>query len=198
MNFGMTMEWSNGHYTFGGGTQPWGLAFAGTIIGLYVLLMYCPPADRGDPLPGVFRRFAAFWLDFVLAIVAVTPIVGILLTVTEWRRTGVFQWNFERTTQASSDGLIAAIGTIFSAAGLILYYSLPLVRRKPSPGACIVGYQVIPEDGTTLSWKTAFLRTLLGFLAACTAWLAPFVGRDRKKGQFWLDKVFHTRAVKLG
>jgi hypothetical protein len=43
----------------------------------------------------------------------------------------------------------------------------------------------------------ALLRTLLGFIAACGAYLAPFIARDRKKGKFWLDKVFDTRAVTL-
>lgn len=45
--------------------------------------------------------------------------------------------------------------------------------------------------------RTAVLRTLLGFVAACGAYLAPFVARDRKKGKFWLDGVFDTRAVRL-
>ena len=41
------------------------------------------------------------------------------------------------------------------------------------------------------------LRTFLGFVAVSAFYLAPFLARDRKKGQFWLDKVFGTRAVRL-
>jgi uncharacterized RDD family membrane protein YckC len=194
---GASAEWTNGRYRFAGGTTPWALAYALLVIGLYILLMYAPPSDQGPTLPGVFRRFVAFWLDFTLAMFALAPILGILPAITEWRRTGVFAWNFERTTPAPSDTLVAAIILAFCSIALVLYYALPLIRRKPSPGSSIVGYQIIPDEGTTLTFRTAVLRTLLGFIAVWGAYLAPFVERDRKEGKFWLDKVFGTRAVTL-
>jgi uncharacterized RDD family membrane protein YckC len=194
---GASAQWTNGRYRFAGGTAPWALGCGLLIIGLYLLLMYASPSDFGQPLPGVFRRFVAFWLDFILAMLAVAPIVGILPTLTEWKRTGVFAWNFERTTPAPGDALVAMIGLVFCTVGLVFYYALPLIRRKPSPGACILGYQIIAEEGTALSFRIALLRTLLGFIAVCCAYLAPFVARDRKKGKFWLDKVFGTQAVML-
>jgi len=123
--------------------------------------------------------------------------MGILPALTEWKRTGVLAWNFERTTQAPGDNLMATIVGVSCFVGLILYYTFPLVRGKPSPGDCIVGYQIIPDEGTTLSFRKALLRTLMGFIAAWAFYLAPFVARDRKNGKFWLDMVFGTRAVKL-
>ena len=71
------------------------------------------------------------------------------------------------------------------------------MRGKPTPGACIAGYQVIADDGNPLKPKAALLRTLLGLAAVAGAILAPLVGRDRALGKFWLDKVFNTHAVKL-
>jgi hypothetical protein len=50
---------SSSGYRFAGGTQPWALAFAVAVIGLYLLRMYAEPAKLGHPLPGVFRRFVA-------------------------------------------------------------------------------------------------------------------------------------------
>jgi hypothetical protein len=94
-SIGVSAQWSNDRYRFAGGTQPWALAFAALIVGLYLLLMYAIPSSLGKPLPGVVRRFVAFWLDFVLAMMAVAPIFGVLPTLTEWRRTGVFEWVFE-------------------------------------------------------------------------------------------------------
>jgi len=194
---GASVGWTNGRYRFAGGTTPWALAYAPLVMGLYILLMYAPPSDQGPALPGVFRRFVAFWLDFMLAMFALTPILGIIPAITEWRRTGVFAWNFERTTAAPSDTLVAATILTFCSIALVLYYVLPLIRRKPSPGGCIVGYQIIPDEGTTLPFRTAVLRTLLGFIAVWGAYVAPFVARDRKNGKFWLDKVFGTRAIML-
>jgi uncharacterized RDD family membrane protein YckC len=197
VTFGISQQWTNGRYHFAGGTHPLLLAFALIIVLLYSLLMSAPPATLGDPFPGVFRRFVAFWLDFVLAMLVVGSILGILPTLTEWKRTGQFAWNFERTTHAPGDGWLTSAGLILSFAALVFYYAFPLTRRRPSPGACIAGYQIVPEDGVTMNVRTALLRTLLGFVAACGAYLAPFIARDRKQGKFWLDAVFGTKALKL-
>jgi hypothetical protein len=194
---GVSAEWTHGRYSYSGGTTPWAIASAVLIIGLYLLLMYASPSATGQPLPGVFRRFVAFWLDFMLGMVAIAPILGILPLIREWRRTGVFAWTFVRTTPAPGDTLQATIGVLCCSAALVCYFALPLIRRKPSPGGCVLGYQVIPVEGTTIGMRTAVLRTLLGFIALCAAYLAPFVSRNRKKGQFWLDKVFGTQAVRL-
>jgi uncharacterized RDD family membrane protein YckC len=195
---GLSAEWSSrSGYRLSGGTQPWALAFAVVVNGLYLLLMFTEPVTPGQPLPGVFRRFIAFWLDFVLAMAAVGPILGLLPTFTEWRRTGIFQWSFERTTSVPGDDLLLWTEGSLSVLAVVLYYALPLVRRRPSPGTCIAGYQIVPDDGFTPTLRIALLRTLLGFIALSTAYLAPFIARDRTKGKFWLDKVFRTRAVML-
>jgi hypothetical protein len=60
-----------------------------------------------------------------------------------------------------------------------------------------LGYQVIPDEGRSLTLSDAIVRTLLGFLAVAMAWFAPYVLPDRKKGKFWLDSIFNTRAVTL-
>jgi hypothetical protein len=195
--FGISAQWTNGSYRFAGGTHPVALTFALIISGLYVLLMFAPTPNLGGPLPGVFRRFVAFWLDFILGMMLIAPVMGILPTLTEWKRTGEFQWNFERATHAPGDGWLAAVGVMVLFGGLVFFFAFPLIRRRPSPGACIAGYQIVPDEGVTITLRTAILRTLLGFIATCAAYLAPFVARDRKKGKFWLDAVFGTRALML-
>jgi hypothetical protein len=195
---GTSAEWSDGNYRFAGGTDPLILAYSLLLIMLYLLLLnYSELGEQGALFPGVFRRFVAFWLDFIFAIMIFAPIIGILPTLVEWRRTGIFQWNFERTIPAPGDGLIALIGVLLIFVGLVFYYAWPLWRHKPSPGACIMGYQIIPDEGVTLTTRKALLRTVLGFSAIAGWPFAPFIARDRKNGKFWLDKVFHTRAVKL-
>jgi len=194
---GLSAEWTDGGYRFSGGTERWALGVAVLIAGLYVLLMNVTPSGTGRPLSAVFRRFVSFWLDFVLAMSISVPILGILPVVVEWRRTGVFAWTFVRTTPAAGDIPIAAVSTAIVFAALLFYYAIPTARRRPSPGACVVGYQVVPDNGGTLSLRRALLRALLGFVAVCGAWFAPFVGRDRKHGKFWLDRVFGTHATLL-
>jgi uncharacterized RDD family membrane protein YckC len=131
----------------------------------------------------------------MLAMMAIAPLVGVLPTISEWRRTGQFQWTFERTTHAPSDEWLTLAGMTLCCAGLVLYYAFPLTRRRPSPGACIAGYQIVSDDGAAINMRIALLRTLLGLIAVCTVYLAPFIARDRKKGKFWVDAVFGTRAL---
>jgi hypothetical protein len=67
---GLSVQSSKDGYLFAGGTQPWLIALALLILGLYLLLMYAEPTEPGKPFPGVFRRLVAFWLDFIFAMAA--------------------------------------------------------------------------------------------------------------------------------
>jgi hypothetical protein len=198
IQLGTSVEWSDGNYRFAGGTDPMAFVYSLLLIVLYLfLLLDSEVSEQGVPMPGVFRRYVAFWLDFVFAIMIFTPIMGILPTLMEWRRTGIFEWNFERTTPAPGDGLLALASVLLSFAGLAFYYVWPLLRRRPSPGTCIMCYQIVPDEKVSLTMGEALLRTLLGFIATAGWPIAPFIERDRKNGKFWLDKVFRTRAVRL-
>jgi uncharacterized RDD family membrane protein YckC len=194
---GVSASLTNGHYRFAGGTDPRGLVVALVVIALYFLLMYAVPEELGKPLPGLFRRYIAFWLDFILAVAGISPIVGLIPTIAEWRRTRVFEWTVERTSPAPGDWFLATASILLTFVVLLFYYSWPLMRHRPTPGACVLKYQVVSENGGRLSLRTSVLRALLGFVAVATFYIAPFISRDRKKGQFWLDKVFSTRAVLL-
>jgi len=194
---GATIEISDDNYRFAGGTDPWALVYAALVIVLYILLLRSEPGEQGEPLPGVLRRFVAFWLDFALGMMAVVPILGILPAMTEWKRTGLFVWNFERLTPAPRDGLVAGVGVLLFFVGLVSFYAWPLTRLLPTPGSCVMGYRIVADEDQTLTVRSWFLRVLLGFVAACAWPVAPFAGRDERKGKFWLDNVFRTRAVKL-
>jgi hypothetical protein len=60
-----------------------------------------------------------------------------------------------------------------------------------------MGYQIVADQGVKMTWRKALLRTLLGFVATCGCYIAPFIARDKQRGKFWLDKVFGTHAEKL-
>lgn len=195
--FGASVEWVNGEYAFSGGTQPWSLALSAVVLIAFMVFMQAKRVETARPLPGLFRRFGAFWLDFVLALFALGPLLGIVPMVVEWRRTGIFTWYFARNTQAASDVPVVLLLTSLMIIGLLFYFATPFVLRRPSPGACVAGYQVVADVGYSLSLRRALLRSLIGYIALCSAWIAPFVGRNKQEGKFWLDKVFHTRAMHL-
>jgi len=145
----------------------------------------------------MFRRFVAFWFDFVLCMMAIAPLIGIVPTLIEWQRTGNFAWSFVRYTPTPYDGWTTGVLTVLAFIFLALYFALPLVFRKPSPGTCIMGYQIVADDGNPLPIRQALSRTAYGFRAVCTGFLGPFASRNSENGKFWLDERFATHAVKL-
>ena len=196
-NFGASINWSDGRYVFAGGTTPWALAIAAFIIALYFVLMYTPPSQGAAPLLGLLPRLIAFFLDFTLAMCAIGSLLGIFPALTEWRRTGIFAWNLERTSPAPGDAILVGSLTAVAFIALVFYFVWPLIRRRPTPGSCIAGYLVVPEDGITMTATRAVGRVFLGMYAAGFWIVAPFIARDPQRGKFWLDRVFRTKAVKL-
>jgi len=95
---------------------------------------------------------------------AISPVVGLLPIIVEWKRTGVFAWSFERTTPAPSDIPVTVCSAMLAGIVLLLYYAIPLVRLRPSPGACVLGYQVLPEAGGYLTLRRALTREHLSVL----------------------------------
>ena len=194
---GVSAEWKNGQYLFSGGTHPVGLLFGAIVAGLYLLLMRSEPATFVATLPGLFRRFGAFWIDFLFAMTFVTPIFGIIPVLTEWRRTGEFAWTIERTEYMKGDLFLSLISALLAFGALFLYFLVPMLRNKPSPGACILGYQIVTDSGVPLRFWIGFARCILGFVAIASWYIAPFIARDKQGGKFWLDRVFSTHAVKI-
>jgi hypothetical protein len=193
---GASVEISNGNYRFVGGTRPRYVALALLMAVSYVALMNATVPVSTRPLPGVFRRFVAAQLDF-MAITVLGSVVGILPVLAEWKRTGQFAWTFERNTPSSSDDFIAILGALLCFVLMFVYFLVPLIRRRPSPGACILGYQIIPDKGQSLTIENAAMRIILGSVALGSWPLTPFIHRERSRGKIWIDSVCNTRAVKL-
>jgi hypothetical protein len=194
ITFGASAEWSNGNYRYAGGTNPWLLVLSFLVIGLYLWFMRSSVAELGSPMPTVVRRYLAFWMDFCIAMLAVCPVVGLIPTLAEWGRTGEFEWNFERTTYVDGDGIVIAISILLMFIALAFYYALPLVLARPSPGSCVAGYQIVADEGRKITFPIAVGRIALGFVSLCAFYIAPFIARDRKRGKYWVDAVFGTRA----
>lgn len=66
LTVGVSAEWTDGRYRFAAGTMPWALPYALLLIGLYILLMYAPPADLGQICPACFAGLSpSGWISFL-------------------------------------------------------------------------------------------------------------------------------------
>ncbi|MGB6742910.1 MAG: RDD family protein, partial [Terracidiphilus sp.] len=133
------------------------------------------------------RRLGAFCVDFLLVLACISPVLGLIPILAEWRRTGVFAWSFVRASPAPGDSLLSVLTILLAIPALLVYFVCPLMRSRPSPGSCVLGYQIIGDGGTRITPLVALKRTVLGF---------TFLG-DRKAQVVRIDRWFGTHAVKL-
>lgn len=185
--------WLDGNYGFEAGALPSSLAIG--ILGTVLLIaLTLAPVATTRPMPHLFRRWVAAWIDWILAFVLPTPFAGLAFAWNEYQRTGIFRW-----ISQSPEPTTAQLGTItlFIISTMVLYFAIPWRLGKPTPGACILGDRISPDDGSQLTFGGAILRVLLGSVAllAWPSWiLSFFVKRNRSAGKFWVDEVCKTHA----
>ncbi|MGB7985785.1 MAG: RDD family protein [Terracidiphilus sp.] len=194
---GMSENCINGDCHVAGGTEPHAIFYAVGIIILYAIFLRASLVNIGTPMTGIFRRFLAFWIDLFLFMMATAPIIGIVPCLMEWRRTGIFEWNFARDFSFPSDGWLSFILVLLTFVCMAFYFAIPLILRRPTPGACIMGYQIVTDDSVGLPLKKALQRSYYGFIAVCTPFRVLFKPQDKEHGKFWLDEKFGTHAIRL-
>lgn len=195
---GISINSKNGEYSFSGGAPPWSLAFGIAFAGLYIALSLSEVSPSFRPMPHLFRRWIAGLIDWVLALVGVAPYLGLVAVLTEYKRTGVFDWVIDRQQYDPGDwapSLVGVLGLMFVF--MPAYFVLCWRRGKPTPGACILGYRVLEDEGGSLTQWHAYLRALLGGVALLgwPCWILAYaLKRDKAQGKFWLDQIFKTHA----
>lgn len=197
---GISINWVNGDYSFSGGAPPWTLAFSGVNIALYGLLYASEGNASSRPMPHLFRRFLAGLVDWMLAIFTVATLLGLIAVLIEYRSTGVFERVIDRQEPHPLDTLEAVVDLPLLFGGMVSYMVFPLMKGKPTPGACIFGYRVTPDEGSRMTLWFAALRALLGSVALLgwPCWIMAYaLKRDKVHGKFWLDHVFRIHAEYL-
>lgn len=123
----------------------------------------------------------------MLVMAVAGPIVGLIPMFSEWRRTHVFAWTFQRSTWAPGDELLIAAVFVLTVPIIVSYFAWPVFRGRPTPGSCIMGYQIVYDGENKITALAALKRTLAG---------VTFLG-DRRRSIARIDQWFGTRAVKL-
>jgi len=195
---GVNLSWGNGEYSYRAGSAPWAVAFAIVGIGLYVALTVGRVDASARPLPDLFRRWAAGMTDFVTAMMVWGPFIGLVALAAEYKRTGAFDWLIERQEYQPGDWLAAVVPVLLLMfVALPAYFALAWRLGKPTPGSCIFGFRILPDEGSRLPFWKAWCRAMLGAISLLgwPCWiLAYWVVRDKDRRKFWLDVIFKTHA----
>jgi uncharacterized RDD family membrane protein YckC len=189
--------WLDGNYGFEAGAPPWSLAIGVIGAGFFIALISSSDDQISRSMPHLFRRWIAGWIDWILAFVVPTPFAGLVFVWDEYRQTGVFKWIIQ--SQEPSNLQLSMI-VLFILSSMVLYFAVPWWLGKPTPGACILGYRICPDDGSRFTFLNAIFRVLLGSVALLgwPSWIfSYFLKRDKSRGKFWLDAIFNTHAEYL-
>ncbi len=186
---GYSAHVTNGATRVSGGTSPAMLLWSAFGIFLFAFLMTVnmPTHIEEFQIPSMRRRFCAFLLDFWFAVVTLSGIFGILPVLLEAQRTGVFQWHFERDYGVASDWVGVAAVFVFMGA-MLLYFALPLARRKQTVGCWVLKLATVSPSGDVLylPLSTALWRVIKEFMGLCSPWKT--LGERDTQGRTWYDR----------
>jgi uncharacterized RDD family membrane protein YckC len=108
-----------------------------------------------------------------------------------WERMGAGFLDMVLVTMSS-----ALVGPFFALVA-IAYFSGMWAWKGTTVGGIVLNLQVVRQDGKSLSFLTAFVRSLAAFFSACVLFLGFFwIGWDPDK-QGWHDKIAGTVVVRL-
>jgi RDD family protein len=143
---GSFIEIKDGTTHVSAGTNPRAVAMGLSMMLIYFVLLNTRAKEHKFSVAPIWRRAAAFAVDFWFALFALSALFGCIDVLLEAFRTGTFRWNFERDYWVASDSLSAALVLLFLAA-LVAYFLLPLMHRGQTVGAWIFRLATVNSDG---------------------------------------------------
>lgn len=160
------------------------------VISVLFLLVYCVLLNLTLEL-GAFRiapmwkRIAAFCIDFWIALFALANLFGTIPLVIEAFRTGVFKRNFARDYAVPSDASAIPIA-IIALVAFSAYFVLPLMKRTQTVGFWLLRLATVNLNGFAvyLPFWTAVRRVRVAFRGVCSP-RRTFRERDEEGRTFY-------------
>lgn len=168
-------------------TTPGNLAMSLFGIALFCLVMQMELRVVDFRAASLWRRFAAFLIDFFFCLLTLSGIAAIFPLLGEALRTGAFKWHFERNHFVAFDAANAIIILVYMGA-FILYFAFPLTKRRQTLGCFIFRIATLSagESLLYLPLSTALWRVFKEFTGLCSP-LRTIKERD-SQGRTWYDR----------
>ena len=176
-----------------------GSSSAGSVIISLVILVFLvfrpaqPTVVDASGVVGVWRRFGAFFIDFVLVLLMISPIAALPLLIAEASYTGVFEWSFYRKFARPSDGYFVLPAVFASFAALYFYFFLHPLKGRQTVGEYILGFRIVAatEVGPKPIYGT---RPITSFIGLCAWPVSVYFALRKEDKRFWWDTDSRTRA----
>jgi len=168
-SLGYIAETKDGVTSVSAGTTPRVIAISLVGLTLYCVLVNTKANVIELHSAPMWRRTAAFAMDFWFALFTLSALFGLVPLLFEAVRTGVFRWHFQRDHWTPTDGADVALVLVFLAT-FVAYFLLPLMRRGQTVGCWVFRLATVNADGYVVyvPFSTAIRRLLAEFRGVCS------------------------------
>jgi uncharacterized RDD family membrane protein YckC len=188
---GYIAETKDGATTVSAGTRLGPIIVSLLSVVLYPFLVSRKVEVQNGRIASMWRRAAAFAVDFWFALFTLSTLFGFAPVLLEARRTGVFHWHFQRDYAALSDRFDIVLLPAFMCA-FVAYFAFPLMKGSQTVGCWILRLATVNDNGYVvyLPFSTAIRRLLAEFRGLCSP-IRSFRTRDAEGRTFYdIDSGF--------
>jgi len=197
-NAGITSHCYNGDCFVMASTSLFSIV-CGVILGLYAILFPRQKSISDKPLEvGIWRRFGAFLVDFIVVLTVATPLLTLPLILAEYYETGIFAWSFQRDFSRTTDNVIIIPSALSFFFFLSFYFYKFHMTGQPTLGQYILGFRVTGNDNDVKKGEAAS-RVVLSFVGLCI-WPISVLHALYNGKEFWWDEFSNTKVerIKMG
>ena len=191
---GLSSSCVNDECVVGGSSSAGSLIISLAIVAFLFLRPNQPVAIDTNGVVGVWRRLVAFYIDFVVVLLAIVPIAAVPLLIAEAGHTGAFEWSFVREFARPGDELFVLPGIFASFAALYFYFFLQPSTGRQTVGEYLLGFKVIAATDIG-SGPLYGARPITAFIGLCTWPISVYFALRTPDKTFWWDTRSRTRAV---
>jgi len=184
---GYFAETHDGVTSIQAGTTPSNIAISVLGLALFCVLMQIKIQVEDFHVAPLWRRFAAFLIDFLFSLIVLSSIYAAVPLLVEAARTGSFRWHYERDYWVPTD-LVNVILIFVFMANVFMHFAFPLARCRQTMGSFILRIATVSAGGSLLRMplSTATWRTYKEFAGLCSPW-RTIKERDLQ-GKTWYDR----------
>lgn len=192
---GVSSECVNGRCMVSASSSLYGI-ICGIILALFTLLFPRNQfVENTVGVVGLWRRFGAFFIDFIVVLTIVTPIAALPILVTESSYIGTFQWAFSRDFSRASDNYYI-LPTVLGIFVILFFYFYHQVKNgQQTLGQYVLNYKV---SSTTQSGKVPQYakRIFFSYIGLCAWPISVILALRSDNKACWWDKTTNTKLVK--
>jgi hypothetical protein len=145
---------------------------------------------------GVWRRFGAFFLDFALVMLIVSPVAALPLLVAEANYTNAFQWSFHRQFARPTDVMYLMPAIVAAFLALFFYFYQHARVGRQTIGQYVLAYKVTMSASAARAPNWA-LRVILSFCGLCMWPISVVLALRTSQKIFWWDSVTGSSVVRV-